>query len=334
LGTSSSTLRRNSIAAVVGSSIVNLPVNFRSAVENGYFARAEQFDVLAANNGKTRPYKMYAMGDLRVYSDNTPSGIVEWGWHVVPVVRNRDKGNIVIVFDPALSPCRPLPYKEWLALMANLTDYTNPANGYGVAVGDSNSYTPWSLVTGEASHAAESLNDEIQRFLPAEWDRQVEMGREPYTVLGTTPSWSGYNCVSVRQAFAYTTVAAGATATLTASCPYATLAIGGGYNLGSSNFDVSKDAMSGNGWQSLQGTNLSLAQTTSSGLDSSGFASASCSSPTNILSGGGWVFPRTTAYKTQQADGYKGIVFLLGLTPAPANGDANAKAYAQCLGHP
>ncbi len=54
--------------------------------DNGCFARAEQVDVIIAQNQKPRPYKLFAMGYLRVYADNHPAGMVEWGWHVVPVV--------------------------------------------------------------------------------------------------------------------------------------------------------------------------------------------------------------------------------------------------------
>jgi hypothetical protein len=406
--------------------------------DDGCFARAEQFDVLAANSGKARPYKMFAMGDLRVSTNNHPNGYVEWGWHVVPVVRNRDKGNMVIVFDPSLSPCRPLPYKEWLILMADLSHYTNPANGYGVAVADSNAYHPWSLQTGEPSHATESLQHQTGTYLPAEWSRQSSMGRTPEVILGPTPPWSGYNCVSVTRAAQVVDVAPGATATLTATCPYATLAVGGGYNFNTARFAVSKDAMSGNGWQikakntgsstealwasahcligapygasvgtiqgnvtsvngqsyassnatcssgklvsggftttegstllriykngrtsntgstwqvsaqnptssakqvtsfayCLQGTNLSFAQTTSPGADSSGFGNATCASPTDTLMGTGWVFPRTTAYTLQQAYDYKGYVSVVWFSPMSASGDANAKAYAECMGHP
>ena len=66
-----------------------------------------------------------------------------------------------IVFDAALSPCRPLPWKDWLLLMASaLSFYDNLAADNGIGVADSNAYDPYSLVTGEQNHAADSLQDQ------------------------------------------------------------------------------------------------------------------------------------------------------------------------------
>jgi hypothetical protein len=408
---------------------------------DGCFARAEQVDVLVAQAGKTRPYKLFAMGDLRVYTSNSPTGMVTWGWHTVPVVKNT--AGQVIVMDAALSPCRPLPWKEWLGLMVNsLSELNDPINGYGVGLGDSNAYFPSSLVSGEPSHSAESLNDQTQRFLDEEWRRQqTDMGRDPTVVLGASPPWSGYNCVAMTAVAATSNVATGATATVTASCPYATLAVGGSFGLGSTNLAISKDAMSGNGWQvvaknkggatdwlssyaycligapsgasvasiqgnvtnvtanssgsssatcssgklvsggytttlgsnptnvmriynnarttstgstwqvsaqnatsssksitsfayCLQGTNLTVAQKTSSGVDSSGIAGIACSFPAETLASGGWVFPRTTAYTVQSTSVSHNNAYFIQLVPPPANGDANAKAFVECISHP
>lgn len=223
--------------------------------DDGCFARAEQVDVQVSQAGKTRPYKLFAMSvglRLRVYTSNTndPSGTVHWDWHTVPVVKN--SAGQVIVLDAALSPCRPLPYKEWLGLMTDnpTQEFSDPANGHGVGLGDSNAYFPSSLVTGEPSHSAESLTDETQTYLDSEWYRQqTELGRDPTVVLGASPPWSGYNCVSMTAMSAESSVAPGASATVTASCPYATLAVGGGFGLGSTGIAVSKAAMSGNAWQ-------------------------------------------------------------------------------------
>lgn len=413
--------------------------------DDGCFARAEQVDVKVAQAGKPRPYKLFAMSiglKLRVYTSNSPTGLVNWDWHTVPVVKNN--AGQVIVLDAALSPCRPLPYKEWLALMTDdvTAEFSDPAHGHGVGLGDSNAYFPSSLVTGERSHSADSLNDETQTYLDYEWSRQqFDLGRDPTVVLGASPPWGGYNCVSMSESYAESTVAPGASATVTASCPYATLAVGGGSGLGSATFAVSKDAMSGNGWQviaknsggssnwvdsyaycligapsnasiasiqgnvtnvnpnsfasssatcsngklvgggytttlgsnptsvmriynngrttsssntwqvsaqnttsvsksltsfayCLQGTNLSVTQKTSSGLDSGGLAGVSCTFPTETLAGGGWVFPRTTAYTLESASAQHHTAYFIQLVPPPANGDVNAKAFVECITHP
>ena len=156
-----------------------------------------------------------------------------------------------IVFDAALSPCRPLPWKEWLLLMASdLSFYDNLAAHNGITVADSNAYIPYSLVTGEPNHAADSLQDQTTSKLPAEWYRQeTEMGRDPNVVLGNSPPWSGFACVTAAIRQTSTTVGANTSKTVTSTCPFATLAAGGGYGIDSTGVNVSKTARSGNGWQ-------------------------------------------------------------------------------------
>jgi len=161
--------------------------------DDGCFARAEQVDVRVAEAGKERPYKLFAFGDLRVKTDNSPEGWVYWRYHVVPVVKNG--AGEPIVFDPALSPCKPLPYKQWLALMVDkITDYDNVAGGFGVALGDSWAYWPNSLPSGERSHSDDSLIDLQGNYLAEEWKRQSELGRDPTVILGEQPPWSGDAC--------------------------------------------------------------------------------------------------------------------------------------------
>jgi len=163
--------------------------------DDGCYARAEQVDVRVAQVGKTRPYKLFAFGPLRVYTSNAPSGVVRWWYHVVPVVKNEAAQPIVL--DPAVSPCQPLPYQKWLALMIDdVSAYDDLENGNGVALGDSWSYNLFSLSSGEPPHSAESLDDLQGIYLFSEWSRQTELGRDPNLVLGDRPPWSGQGCLS------------------------------------------------------------------------------------------------------------------------------------------
>jgi hypothetical protein len=276
--------------------------------DDGCFSRAEQFNVKVAAAGKTRPYKLFALGNwLRVNTSNAASGFVEWGWHVVPVVKN--SAGQPIVFDAALSPCRPLPWKKWLALMANVDLFDTSGSGFTVSLGDSNAYFPSSLVTGEPSHSAESLTDQTQRFLNYEWSRQVSLGRDPNVVLGSTPPWSGYACVQPDAESATATVAAFTTKTITATCPFATLAVGGGQSI-PSGFTVSKSVKSGNGWEiavrnntnssntvqvtaaCLQGApsnaQVSSIQGNVVNVNAGSFATSTASCPSGTLIGGGY----------------------------------------------
>src|SRR3569623_3207375 len=102
--------------------------------QDGCFDRAEQVDDLVAQAGKVRPYKLFAFGNspfLRAYTNNDSSGVVSWTFHVVPIVKN--SAGQPIVFDAALSPCRPLPYKDWLALLVDsMSSYDDIGSGNGV----------------------------------------------------------------------------------------------------------------------------------------------------------------------------------------------------------
>jgi hypothetical protein len=215
--------------------------------DDGCFARAEQFNAKVAAAGKTRPYKLFAFGSLRVYSSNS-SETVTWGWHVVPVVR-RTTGE-VIVFDAALNPCRPINWKEWLSFMVDDVNVFNTAgSGFAISLASPTAYGPFDLKNGEPSHEAESLVDQQTRFLNYEWDRQVALGRDPNVVFGPNPLWSGYACVQVDTKYhELVNVNAGATRSMTVSCPFATLAVGGGHNV-PGGFKVTKNIRNGNGWQ-------------------------------------------------------------------------------------
>jgi hypothetical protein len=296
--------------------------------EDGCFARAEQVNAQIAQAGKVKPHKLFAFGNylryppgLRAGTDNTHEGYVEWGWHVVPVVKN--SAGEPIVFDAALSPCRPLPWKEWLALMVNdLSELDNLAEGWGVALGDANAYNPESRMTGEPSHTAESLlwfrENPIINPLVLEWDNLEGLGRNPSVLLGSSPPWSGYACVDANETpAAFATVAPGATRTLTATCPFGTLATGGGISAPRGFLVTRNSKSSGNGWTitarnntsanaeldvravCLTGAPATAAVTTVTGsttnvsANNTGTSSASCGSGTLI--GGGYLTTGTTS---------------------------------------
>lgn len=396
--------------------------------------RAEQVAILAAQAGKPRPYKLFAFGNLRVYTNNVPEGVVYWNYHVAAVVKN--SAGEPIVLDPALSPCRPLPWKEWLALMVDdLSEYDNLGNWAGVTLADSWAYDDFSNVAGNPDDSPKSTPALQNELLHLERELQSELGRNVYGVLGSSPLWGGYNCVSIDQRVTAASIAPGATTTANAICPFATKAVGGGWYLGSNQLNVSKSAKNGNGWQlvarnggsgssglEVQANCLigapsssSVATVTGSAVNiaANGYATASAScpngaligggftttagatimrifanrrSPTNAntwqvsaqnttsatksvtpyayclantaftfsqagkslvtgratatcsatqtLLGGGFSFPRTTAYHVPYAWLFSNSAYIAEFTPAPASGDSNAVSYAQCLSHP
>lgn len=295
--------------------------------EDGCYARAEQVNAQIAQTGRVKPHKLFAIGDwarsegLRFETNNSFEGYVEWGWHVVPVVKN--PAGEPIVFDAAMSPCRPLPWKEWLELMvSDISRFDNLAAGWGVALGDANAYNIFSLVTGEPSHADESRRwfEEGQiNPLVVEWDNQWGLGRDPNVVLGASPPWSGYACVNTSETLRVSaTVLPGATRTLTANCPIGTLATGGGISA-PRGFLVTRNSRStsSNGWTITARNNTSAdaeldlravclagapstasistvtGSTTNVAAGFNGTSSASCASGT--LVGGGYMTTGTTS---------------------------------------
>jgi len=133
-------------------------------------------------------------------------------------------------------------------MASDVSVFDTPGTNFYVSLGDSTAYVPTSLVTNEPSHATESLNGQQGTWLPNEWARQVGLGRDPSVVLGASPPWSGFACVNTEVVQVTTTLAPNTNGTATATCPFATLVVGGGLAVNSS-FAVSKNAKSGNGWQ-------------------------------------------------------------------------------------
>jgi hypothetical protein len=150
--------------------------------DDGCYARAELVSSKADEWLHKRPYRIFSFGNLMVTSPNYPTGKVTWWYHTVPIVKRASTGEPV-VFDAAIDPKRPIPWKQWLGLqVSNLNDAR-------VSVCDGNTYGPEHPCFGAPARTAEALSDERVRFLGREWSRQVEMLRDPLRVLGDFPPW-------------------------------------------------------------------------------------------------------------------------------------------------
>jgi hypothetical protein len=231
--------------------------------ESGCEARAHQVVVRAAAQfGLPRPWKLWAFAysdPMVISTPNAQSGSVQFVNHVAAVVKTLAGEPIVI--DPALSPCRPLPWKEWLAILKSPISYFDSNTGIdGVAVADSNGYAIFSQAIGGPQEYDDDALEQQQGMFPDEWNLQVALGRDPNVVLGPSPPWSGYNCMNVEQRMSTVTVAPNASVTLTAACPFSTLAVGGGFWMYTPNLTVSKNAKFGNGWQ-IVAKNVSASNT-------------------------------------------------------------------------
>jgi hypothetical protein len=327
--------------------------------DDGCWARADQFAHLAGDAGKPKPHKLFAFGALRVITPNAESGSVPWFFHVVPVVKN--PAGDPIVLDPSVEPCRPLYWRDWLALMTdNINNFDlGPAAGWGVTVGDSNAYRVESPVTGGPSMRVDSLAD-ARSYLNEEWDRQGLLDRDPLVVLGGGPPWAGKACITTFAVNTSVSIPGNGTASAIAKCPrYATLAVGGGGGPQDANVLPTKFARNGNGWEvaarnrssspsslwsevtCLQRPGLSASVVTVTGpkvtiaRTASNSSTATCSSSDRLVSGG---FLTTVSGSPASAM----TIFSLGRTTSTsgswraqaqnnASGSRDLTAYAYCL---
>ncbi|HXH31392.1 MAG TPA: protein-glutamine glutaminase family protein [Bacteriovoracaceae bacterium] len=146
---------------------------------DGCYARAAMVMRLATKKAIPLPGKVFVFGDLKVLSRNSPWGPVTWWYHVAPVVEVK---NVKYVIDPAIEPSRALKLKEWLARMGT-------PEKMEVAICDSGAYVPSSNCESVSNGREEQAHGAQQSFLDMEWERIVELGRDPQRELGSRPPW-------------------------------------------------------------------------------------------------------------------------------------------------
>lgn len=155
--------------------------------DDGCYARAAEMIALTKDWLKISPPPKTVFsfppkdGTLVVDTANAPGGKMKWGWHVAPIVSS---GGKAFVLDPALNPYRPLRLDEWLSLQGKLGTIR-------LSLCDEGAYTPIFPCTGGAPPNRAQVQARIQNvFLPKEWERQVQLGRDPAQVLGPNPPWA------------------------------------------------------------------------------------------------------------------------------------------------
>lgn len=148
--------------------------------KDGCFARAALFNRNAFRMFIPIPNKIFAFGNLRVKTNNSPRGVVGWWYHVAPMVQ---VGETRYVLDPAIEPERPLSVEEWLTRMGN------PAR-IKVAICGSGTYSPSDNCNKE-SDGMELRAERTQKHYLALEERELRrMGRDPEMELGENPPWS------------------------------------------------------------------------------------------------------------------------------------------------
>lgn len=149
--------------------------------DDGCFMRAEFAARHLESWGYPVPSKIFVFGDLTVQTKNSPQGQVSWWYHVV--VGYRVAGQVV-VFDPSIEPTKILTFQEWKAMMVRSAgvDVT-------VSVCDSHAYDPDSNCEKGDPNSEQTAASDSHSFLTNEWDRLLELSRDPNRELGDYPPW-------------------------------------------------------------------------------------------------------------------------------------------------
>ncbi len=147
--------------------------------DDGCFARAELMRIQLEANHSLSPTKLFIFGDLNVQTNNHPDGIVSWWYHVVPAFRI---GHKLFVFDPAIDSSRPLLAQEWFSKMLD----TRSAN-FKVALCEPKTYGPYDSCANPTRNT--EVQGDILRYLEDEWNRLLEMQRNPHQELRDFPPW-------------------------------------------------------------------------------------------------------------------------------------------------
>lgn len=148
--------------------------------DDGCYARAEMAKLELMKQNFPAPKKLFVFGNLYAQSGNSPSGGVQWWYHVAVTYR---VGADVYVIDPALEPARPLKLMEWNALVNGESTRVQ----YSICAAET--YDPTSDCYGSEELPADETLREQRSFLQDEWNRLLELNRLPEKELGDLPPW-------------------------------------------------------------------------------------------------------------------------------------------------
>ena len=148
--------------------------------DDGCFARAELAAEHLVSNNFVLPKKVFAFGDLSADTTNSPSGSVQWWYHVAVIYR---VGDQAYVLDPAINPKVPMTLQEWSsAIGGDKVPVTFAVCSKDTFDPDSDCLKPTALSTQDAE-------SEQRAYLNSEWDRLLELNRDPQKELGEFPPW-------------------------------------------------------------------------------------------------------------------------------------------------
>ncbi|HEX7674519.1 MAG TPA: protein-glutamine glutaminase family protein [Bdellovibrio sp.] len=148
--------------------------------DDGCYARAEMASQELIAHNFTAPKKIFVFGNLSADTTNAPGGSVQWWYHVAVIYR---VGDTPYVVDPALNPKAPMTLVQWnKAVGGEKTNVQYSICSKDTFDPDADCYKP----TPTDAAQAES---EQKGFLQDEWDRLLELNRNPSKELGDSPPW-------------------------------------------------------------------------------------------------------------------------------------------------
>lgn len=137
--------------------------------DDGCYARAALANRTLFEMFLPVPKKVFAFGNLRVETENSPQGFVSWWYHVAPIIEVKD---MKYVLDPSIEMSRPLPLKEWLSRMGTPEQIK-------VAICEDGTYAP-SDSCGKETDGLELKAEIAQKmYTNYEKNRLQKLGRVP-----------------------------------------------------------------------------------------------------------------------------------------------------------
>ena len=148
--------------------------------DDGCYARAEVAKNTLSDQPIPIPKKIFVFGSLSAQTVNSPYGSVQWWYHVA--ITYRVNGD-VYVLDPALEPHRPLSIQEWNNLVGGQTTQVR------YTICHANTFDPMADCGGADAITPQQAIEEQKSFLDDEWNRLLELDRDPDKELGEFPPW-------------------------------------------------------------------------------------------------------------------------------------------------
>lgn len=148
--------------------------------DDGCFARAALAKQNLVKWGFSPVKKIFAFGNLKVTTQNSPAGEVTWWYHVVNGI---SVDNQAYVLDPAIEPLRPLLLSEWVNRMGGENASVT------LAICDEGTYVPDDACNKPSVNAENSALSDQMDYLGEEWSQLENMKRDPVKELGLEPPW-------------------------------------------------------------------------------------------------------------------------------------------------